>query len=88
MFTIVVDQLLIKIALYDNLCSESITKLYKYPGKCDDKQQYKAILEAAMVCTTDGLAEKSQFSLSTPVPIKNPSARKPLYQFSAPLDVK
>ena len=31
---------------------KNIRKLYKYDGKNDDQQQYKAILEASMVSTT------------------------------------
>ena len=34
------------------------SKNYKYDVKCDDQQQYKAIPEAAMVSTNDGLTEK------------------------------
>ena len=44
MVTIVVDQLLINSALYGHIYLENNMKLYKYAGKHDDKQQYKAIL--------------------------------------------
>ena len=40
------------------MCLKNTKKLYKTAGKCDDKQQYKVILEEAIVptpeeCTTN-----------------------------------
>ena len=49
-------------AIYEHRCLENIKKLYKYSGKCDDWQQYKAILEAAMVSTTSVFTENSTMS--------------------------
>ena len=46
MVTIEIDQLLSNSPLYKHTCLENIKKLYKYTGKRDDKQQYKAITEA------------------------------------------
>ena len=47
-------------------------RLYKYFGKCDDKQQYKSILEAAMVYTPDGPTSNSLMSLRTSVTLNKP----------------
>ena len=63
-------------------------KLYKFSGKCDDQQQYKSIIEAAMIsspveCTDNIPMPSSQFD-----PTKNPGEIKPLRQFSEALDVK
>ena len=59
MVTIGVYQLLIASALYEHRCLENTNKLYKYAGKCDYQQQYKAIIEAAMVYNPKGLTENS-----------------------------
>ena len=37
--------------IYEHKCLENIKKLYKQAGKCDDQQQFKDIIEAAMVST-------------------------------------
>ena len=39
--------------MYEHGCPENINKLYKYAGKKDDQQQYKAIIESAMISTPD-----------------------------------
>ena len=46
MVTIVIDQSLSNSAMYEHRCLENIKKLYKSDSKCDNQQQYKAILEA------------------------------------------
>ena len=55
--------------------------MYKLAGKCDDKQQYKAIIEAAMVSTTDGFTDNCTMISEPHVPLKHPNARKQLSQF-------
>ena len=47
--TIGVEQSSSNSSLYEHRCMGKIKKLYKYAVKCDDQQQYQAILEAAMV---------------------------------------
>ena len=63
-------------------------KLYKTAGKCDDQQQYKAILEAEMVSAPEGCTGNSTMTPNEYDPTKNPSAIKPLCQYSEALDVK
>ena len=36
-------------AMYEHQCLENIKKIYKSTGKCDYQQQYKTILETAMI---------------------------------------
>ena len=48
-------QVLSNSAMYEHRCLENIKSLYKYAGKHDNRQQYKAIIEAAMVSTPEGL---------------------------------
>ena len=57
------------------------SKNYKYDVKCDDQQQYKAILELAMVSTTGGIIYNSTIAANTSENAKNPIARNSLNQF-------
>ena len=58
------------------------SKNYKYDVKCDDQQQYKAIPEAAMVSTNDGLTEKITTYVKKIENSNKPSTQKYLNQFS------
>ena len=48
-----------KSAIYEHKCLENIKKLYKQPGKCDDQQQFKDILESAIVSTPGVFTDNS-----------------------------
>ena len=50
--TIGIDQSLSNNAIYEHKCLENIKNIYKQAGKCDKQQQFKDILEAAIVSTT------------------------------------
>ena len=76
MVTIVVDQSLSNIAMYENSCLENIKKLYITTGKYDGKQQYKTIIEAEMVWTADGFTNNSPM-----LPSQYLTEIKPLRQF-------
>ena len=58
-------------------------KRHKSPGKFDDKQNYRDIIEAAMVSTNADFTENIIY-----VTVKNPSASKPLRQFTQVFDFK
>ena len=47
-----------------HICLGNIKKLYKSSGKCDYKQHYKAILEAAMVYIPEGFTDNIPISPS------------------------
>ena len=81
MVTIGVEQSLSNSVMYKHRCLENIKKLYRTTGKCDDQQQYKAILETAIVSTPEEFTDNSPMSPSQSVTVKKPSARKPLRQF-------
>ena len=68
--------------LYMNTNVLKILKLYKQAGKCDNQQQFKDILEAAMVYTTEGFTDNSPISPMTLTPVKKPSAQKSLCMFT------
>ena len=46
-----IDPSLSNNAIYEHKCLENNNKLYKQSGKCDNQQQFKDILEGAMVST-------------------------------------
>ena len=49
-------------------------KKYKQAGKFDDQQQFKDIIEAAMVSTTEGFIDNIPISPMTSSPVKKSSA--------------
>ena len=74
-------------AIYEHKCIENIKNLYKQNGKCDNKQQFKDILEADMVSTPEGFTNNSPISPMTSSPVKTPSAQKSLCMFTNIFDV-
>ena len=39
---------------FQHRCLQNINKLYKTAGKCNDQQQYKTMIETALVSTPEG----------------------------------
>ena len=74
--------------MYEHKCLENIKKIYKQSGKCDDQQQFKDILEAAMVSTPEGFTNNSPISPMKSTPVKKPSAKKSMCMFTNSLEVK
>ena len=58
MFTIGVEQSLTKICLYKHTCLDSKNNLHKYTGKFIGNQKLKAIIEASVLSTTEGITNK------------------------------
>ena len=50
--------------------------------KCEYQQQYKTIIEAALVSTHEGCTDNSPMTPNPYVSTKNPSARKSLRKFT------
>ena len=67
--------------MYEHRCLENIKKLYKSCGKCGDQQQYKDIVEAAMVSNTEGLNNNTPISVSTSGTLKNQMEERLLVHF-------
>ena len=86
--TIGVDLSLSNNAIYEHKCLENIKNIYKQAGKCDDQQQIKDILEAAMVSTPEVFTNNSAIAPMTSSPVKKPSAQKSLCIFTNILDVE
>ena len=55
--TIGIDLSLSKNTIYEHKCLENIKKIYKQAGKCDYQQQFKDILESAIVYTPEGFTD-------------------------------
>ena len=53
-------------AVYEHKYIENIKRLYKQAGKCDYQQQFKDILEAAIVSTTEGFTDNNPISPMNP----------------------
>ena len=66
----------------------NIRYIYQRAGKCDDQQNLKNILEAALLSTTEVLTDNSHNVHMTPSPVKKPSSRKSLCVFTNILYVK
>ena len=74
--------------MYEHRFLKTIKKLYKPDGKCDNQNQYKAILEAAMVSTTERFTENSPISPGPYVTVKNNGVIKSLRLFTELFYVK
>ena len=66
----------------------NIKKIYQYAGKCDDKQNLKDIIDAAILSTPEGVKDHSPIFRMTSSPVKKPSARKSLCLFTNILSVE
>ena len=65
----------------------NIKNIYQHAGKCDDQQNLKDIIDAAILSTPEGVIENSPNVHMTSIPVKKPSARKSLCLFTNILDV-
>ena len=66
----------------------NIKKMYQHAGKCDDQQNLKYIIYAAILSTPEGFKYNIPNVHMTSTPVKKPSARKPLCLFTNVLSVK
>ena len=67
---------------------EQHQKIYQHEGKSDYQQNFKDILEAAILSTPEGFTYTSPNVHMPSTPVKKPSARKSLCLFTNILDVK
>ena len=82
MVTIGIDQSLSNSAFYEHRFLENINKLYKSYGKFDNQQQYKDIIEAEMISTTEIFTDNIPISPGPSVTVKNPITRQLLHIFT------
>ena len=74
--------------MYNTRCLKIVNKLYISAGKCENQQQYKAIIEAEIFSTREIFTEISTMSPGPFLTIRNISERKSLHQFTEVLDDK
>ena len=85
--TIGIHRSLSKKSIYEHKCLEKIKRLYKQAGKCEYQQQFKYIVEDAMVSTPEVFTDNSPISPMNTTPIKKPSTLKSMCMFNNILDV-
>ena len=73
---------------FEHRCMNNIKKIYQHAGKCDDQQNLKDILEAALLSTPEVFTDNIPNVHMPSTPVKKPSARKSLCLFTNILDVK
>ena len=66
----------------------NIKKIYQHVGKCDDQQNIKDIIDAAILSTPEGVTDNCPNVHMTSKPVKKPSVMKSLCLFTNILDVK
>ena len=88
MKTIGIVQSLFTKSFFEHKCMNNIKNKYQHAGKCDDQNNLKDIIDAAMVSTTEGVKYNIPDVPMKSTPGKKPSAGKSLCLFSNTLDVK
>ena len=88
MKTIGIDQSSYARSSFEHRCINKTKKIYQHAGKCDDQQNLKYIIDAAIISNPDGVTDHSPNVHMTSAPVKKPSARKSLCLFTNILDVK
>ena len=71
MNTIAIDQSLCNRSSFEHKFLNNIKKMYQHVGKCDDQQNLKDILDAAMVSTPEEITDISLSFRKTPTTVKN-----------------
>ena len=59
MKTIGIDQSSIARSSFEHRCMNNIKKIYQHAGKCDDQQNLKHIIYAAILSTPEGVTDTS-----------------------------
>ena len=88
MNTIGIDQSLCNRSSFEHKCLNNIKKIYQRAGNCDDQQNLKDILYAAVVPTPEVVTYDSLNAPMESTPVKKPSASKSLCLFTNIFDVK
>ena len=65
----------------------NIKNIYQHTGKCDDQQNLKDIIDAAIISIPEGVTDNSPNVNMISTPVKKPSTRKSLCLFTNILDV-
>ena len=71
MKTFGIDQSLFNFSSFEQICFNNIKNIYQHAGMCDDQQNLKDILDAAMVLAPEGVTDKI-----SNVPMKSTTVKK------------
>ena len=88
MKTIGIDRSTFNMSTFEHRCMNNIKNIYQHADKCDDQQNLKDIIDAAILSTPEGVTDNSPNVHMTSTPVKKSSARKSLCLFTNILDVK
>ena len=73
---------------FEHRCMNNTKNIYQHAGKCDDQQNLKDIIEAALLSTPEVFTDKSPNVHMSSTTVKKPSAKKSLCLFTNILDAK
>ena len=59
MKTISIDQSSFTRSSFEHRCMNNMKKIYQHAGKCDDQQNLKDIIDAAILSTPEGVTDNS-----------------------------
>ena len=68
MKTIGIDQSSFARSSFEHRCMNNIKKIYQHAGKCDDKQNLKDIIDAAILSTPEGVTDIFEILLIITLP--------------------
>ena len=88
MKTIGIDLSSVARSSFEHRCTNNTKNIYQHAGKCDDQQNFKDILEDALLSTPEEFTDNSPNVHMTSSTVKKPSVRKSLCLFTNILDVK
>ena len=69
MKTISIDQSSFTRSSFEHRCMNNTKKIYQHAGKCDDQQNLKDIIYAAILSTTEGVTDNSTNVHMTSIPV-------------------
>ena len=83
-----IDQSSFTRSYFEHRCMNNLKKINQHADKCDDQQNIKDIIDAAILYTPEGVTDDSPNVPMTSSPFKKSSARKSLCLFTNILYVK
>ena len=69
MKTIGIDQSSFARSYFEHRCMKNIKNIYQHAGKCDDQQNLKDIIDAAILSTPEGVTDNSPNVHMAPKPV-------------------
>ena len=71
MDTIAIDQSSFTRSSFEHRCMNNIKKIYQHSSKCDNQQNLKYIIDAAILSNPEGVTNNSTNVRMTSIPVKN-----------------